>query len=315
MKAKKRIKPKRKQAAKLEREQLMAESRAKMQAPDPLSPENRKKLAIRLGIPVLLAWVVAFVIPGWIPKVVVGTLTLAFAGVAYYVLRYAKRTQAVAEILRTADTAEARKDALEKLGSDFKEGDATATFAKAQLQLQDDPRAALATLETIKLDKVMAPMADETRSQRAMIHLMLGELDEARTLVDLIDLGRHKEPKTRATLAAIMGEAWARTGQAKKAAELLETFDDRDEIYADLLPQLYRSLAFAYAWGNQSKKMKMMLRKMNAVNVQLLMGFITRKKNPMGVSPRGVHPALEREAYNMVMRSGAVKRKMEVKRV
>jgi hypothetical protein len=61
--------------------------------------------------------------------------------------------------------------------------------------------------------------------------------------------------------------------------------------------------------------MKHVLRKMKGINIQLLMGFITKKKNPNGVNPRGVHPLLEREAYSMVMKSGAVPRKMQVKRM
>src|SRR5690606_25034358 len=123
----------------------------------------------------------------------------------------------------------------------------------------------------------MAPVADEARSQRAMIHLMLGEIDKARVLADKVDLSRHKEPKVRATLASVIAEAWARSGAARKAIELLEPFDPEDEVYADLKPQMYRSLAFAYAWANQTKKMKHVLRKMKGINVQLLMGFITKK--------------------------------------
>ena len=64
-------------------------------------------------------------------------------------MRFARKSKAVAEIVRSADTAEARKEALDKLDSDFKEGDTAATFAKAQLQMQDEPRAALATLESV----------------------------------------------------------------------------------------------------------------------------------------------------------------------
>jgi hypothetical protein len=60
--------------------------------------------------------------------------------------------------------------------------------------------------------------------------------------------------------------------------------------------------------------MRATLRRMSAINPQLLMGFITKKKNPMGVNPKGVHPALEKEAYEMVMRSGAVPRKVEFRR-
>jgi hypothetical protein len=76
-----------------------------------------------------------------------------------------------------------------------------------------------------------------------------------------------------------------------------------------------RSLAFAYAWSNQNKKMKATLRKLKGINPQLLMGFITKKKNPGGVNPRGVHPLLEKEAFSMVMKSGAVQRKMQFKRM
>jgi hypothetical protein len=60
--------------------------------------------------------------------------------------------------------------------------------------------------------------------------------------------------------------------------------------------------------------MKGVLRAMAQINPQLLSGFITKKKHPMGVSPRGVHPMLEKEAFDMVMRSGAVPRKVEYRR-
>jgi hypothetical protein len=307
-------KPKKKQLAKLERDKLVQEQRGSMQQPDPFSRENVKKMGLRMGIPLAIGWAIALAFPGWIPKAIAGVATLIMAGIVGWIYRFTSKTKAVASIVRDADTAEKRKEALSKLDTDFKDGDVAATFAKAQLQLQEDPRAALATLETIDLKKVMAPMADETRSQRAMIHLMLGETDHARTLADQVDLSRHKEARTRATLAAIVGEAWARSGQAKKAVEMLENFDLNDDDFKELRPQLYRSLAFAYAWSNQTKKMKATLRKLKSINVQLLMGFITKKKNPQGVSPRGVHPALEKEAYGLVMKSGAVPRKMQFKR-
>jgi hypothetical protein len=308
-------KPKKKLAARQAREDMAAQARSKIETPDPLSPDNLKKLGLRLGIPLAIGWVIAILIPGWIPKAVAGGVTLLLAGLLLYVLRLAKKSRAVADIVRTADTAEARKDAVDKLESGFKKGDVAATFAKAQLQLQDDPRLALATLETINVDKAMPQVADETRCQRSMIHLMLGETDEARQLVDQVDLTRHKEPKGRAALAGIVAEAWARTGQARKAIELLETIDANDPIYADVRAQVFRALAFAYAWSNQTTLMKKQLRKLGSINAQLLMGFITKKKNPGGVNPRGVHPLLEKEAFALVMRSGAVQRKMQVRRM
>ncbi|AKT42667.1 hypothetical protein [Chondromyces crocatus] len=303
-----------KQISKQQREDALAALRSKA-PPDPMAQLKPRALAIRIGIGALILWGIAFAIPGWWAKIVAAVLTVAVLGIVLWALRFTKRTQAVAQIVRQADSAEARKEAISKLESDFKKDDVAATFAKAQLQLQEDPRTALSTLESIKLEKLMPPMADEARAQRAMIHLMLGETDEARGLVDPIDLSRHKEPRSRATLAAIVGEAWARTGQAKKAVELLETFDPSDAAYSDLKPQLLRARAFAYAWANNSQKMKGTLRALSAMNVQFLTGFITKKKHPMGVNPRGVHPALEKEALEVLTRSGAVPRKMQMRRV
>ncbi len=296
------------------REDLIAANRGRQALPaDPFSKQQLKSMGLRIGIPTLLVWAIALAIPSWIPKAVAGVLTVALVGLILWALRYATKSRKVAEIVRAADTPQGRKEAIARLDSEHK--DATeAILAKAQLQLQEDPRAALATLETVKLDRVMAPIADQTRGQRAMIHLLLGETDEARVLVDNIELSRHKEPKTVATLAAITAEAWARTGQAKRALETLETFDLTDVVYEDLKPQLLRARAFAQAWTNNTKAMKGTLRQLAGLNIQYLTGFITKKRMPGGVSPKGVHPLLEKEAFDMVMRSGTVQRKMEMRR-
>lgn len=303
-----------KKLAAKERERLATDSRKKQTAPDPLSPENLKKMGIRLGIPVVVGWVLAVVIGHWIAFAVMGIITVALAGVAIWAIRYARRSKAVVEILQNADTAEGRKEALEKLSTNFKKDDTAAVFARAQLEMQEDPRKALATLEQINLAKVMAPVADEARGQRAMIHLILGETDDAKFLVDKIDLSRHTEVKSRATLTAIVGEAFARSGEAKRAVELLDKFDLNDAAFDDLKPQLLRAKAFAYAWANNTKQMKKTLQDLKAINVQFLMGFVTKKKHPGGVSPRGVHPMLEKEAFDLVMKSGMVQRRMEFKR-
>lgn len=293
------------------RDKLLAEARAKQ--PDPLAALQPRQLALRLGIPALIGWVIAFIIPGWIPKAVVGALTIALIAVVVYVLRRVRRAQRVVDIVKQADSPEARKEAIQKLDSDFKKDDAEAVFAKAQLQMQDDPRQALRTLETIKLDRVMPPEADQARVQRAMIHLMLGETENARELVDKVNIEQHKDAKTRASIVAIIAEAWARSGQAKKAIELLDTLKV-DKDVDDIKPQLLRSRAFAYAWANQTKPMKQTLKELMGLNPQFLSGFITKKKHPMGVAPRGVHPILEKEAFDMLMRSGSVQRRMEFRR-
>ena len=64
------------------KQDLAASQREKQALPaDPFSPAQLKSMGLRIGIPTLIAWAIAFAIPGWIPKVVVGVLTLALAGV------------------------------------------------------------------------------------------------------------------------------------------------------------------------------------------------------------------------------------------
>ena len=286
-----------KKLAARERERLATDAKKKQTAPDPLSSENIRKMALRLGIPVLIGWVLAIWAGGWIIPSIMGVITIALIGVAVWAIRYAQRSKAVVEILQNADTPEARKEALAKLESGFKKDDTAAIFAKAQLEMQEDPRKALATLEQINLAKVMATVADE-----------------ARALVDKIDLSRQSEVKARATLSAIVAEAFARSGDAKRAVELLDKFDLADDAFADLKPQLLRAKAFAYAWANNTKQMRRVLQELKGLNVQYLMGFVTKKKHPGGVSPRGVHPMLEKEAFDLVMKSGMVQRRMEMRR-
>ncbi|HEX9294614.1 MAG TPA: hypothetical protein VF881_02235, partial [Polyangiaceae bacterium] len=234
-----------------------------------------------------------------------GVITVLAAALVVWAIRFAQKTRAVASLVQGADTPQARKEALSKLESGFKKSDTAAIFAKAQLQLHEDPRLALNTLEQIDLGKVMAPIADEARAQRAMIHLILGEADRARQLVDPIELSRHQQSKTRATLVTVIAEAWARTGQGKKALDTLSVFDPEDPEYGELKAQLYRAFAFAYASVNDTKGIRKVLRKMLEINPQLLGGFLMKK----------VHPLLEREAREMLKRSGAVPKKMVVKRM
>lgn len=279
---------------------------------DPLSRQNMKSLGLRLGLPVLAVWLVGAFVAGMshsttarsialgIPVIV----TLLAVGVVVWAVRQARKAQGVASLLRNVDSADDRKAAIEKLEAGYKKNDPAAIFAKAQLELQDDPKKALATLEQIDLQKVMAPVADEARSQRALIHLMMGQVPQARQLADAIEIKRHQEPKTRAMMAGVVAEAWARSGQAKRAIETLSLYDPEDELYEQLKPQLYRAYAYAYAHTNDTKGMRKALRKLIDHDVRLLGGFMTKK----------THPLLQKEARKLVEQSGMVPRKMIVQR-
>jgi len=270
-------------------------------------PVDLKKIYSRVAIVAVIVWIVAFILPGavpgasWYPKAAAGVLTIAAIGVCIWLDRYVKKTQKLGAILKGADTEEGRKAALAKLEKDFKKDDTQAIIAKAQLQMQDDPRAALATLEVVNLDKALAPIAGQVRAMRAMIHLTLGEVQEARALADKLELGKQQEPKTRAMFAAVASEAWARTGMAKKACDTLELFNPEAPEMGEMRVQMWRSRAFAYASLNDVKGVGRALKKLSDMNPHLLGMFVGQKK---------IHPLLEREAKQLVMRLGIVPRKM-----
>jgi hypothetical protein len=301
--------PKRGKAAKKALKQPLV---TRPEMPEGLGNEQLKAMLLRLGIPVLAVWVLGGLVAAvsqssTVRAIALGVpaaITLAVGVLVLWALRQAKKARSVAGILSNVETAEDRKAAIERLETSYKKKDPAAIFARAQLELQEDPKKALATLERIDLNKVLAPVADEARGQRAMIHLMLGEVSQARQLVDGIDLKRAQEPKSRALLAAITGEAWARTGQAKKAQEVLSLYDPEDEAYRQLAPQIYRAQAFASAYASDNRSMKRALKKLLDTDPRLLGGFMIKK----------THPLLQKEARRLLEQSGAVPRKMIIQR-
>lgn len=264
-------------------------------------PVNLSKIYLRGGALVAVVWIIAIILRHWIGFATAGAATLAGIVALLWVKRYIKKTQALGSILKGADSEEGRKAALEQIASQFKKGDTQAVIAKAQLQMQDDPRAALATLEAVNLDKELGPIAGQIRAMRAMIHLTMGETQEARGLVDKLDLGKQQEPKTRVMFAAVASEAWARTGAGRKAVDTLDLFNPEADDMGELRAQLWRSRAFAYAAINDTKGLARSVKKLAEINPHLLGMFVGQKK---------IHPLLEREAKQAVMKLGIVPRKM-----
>ncbi len=219
-------------------------------------PVDLRKSFLRVGGVLAVLWVLAIVFSRWsfIPVIAAGALTVAAIGLGFWVVRYVNKSRELGALLRSAGQTESgRRDALKRLETDFKKGDVQAVLARAQLEMQEDPRQALLTLESVDLSKQLGPVADQVRCTRATIHLQLGQVQEARALVDQLELGKQQEPKTRAMFAAVAGEAWGRTGQGKKAVELLEVFNPDEPGYSEMRVQMWRARAFAYAGAGDMK--------------------------------------------------------------
>lgn len=269
-------------------------------------PFDWKKVLTRTGLVVAAIWALCIAMYSFQKSIawliIPAVLTVGVIGAYFWMRRMLDKQKALGAILDGAGTKEGRAEAIEKLGRDFKGDDAQAVLARAQLEAQDDPRKALETLETVRLDKVMAPVAAQVRAMRAMLHLSIGETDKARQLADALDLGKQQDGKMRAMFATVAGEAWARTGLGQKAKDTLELFDPEEEAHADLRPQMWRARAFAYAATGDTRSMKHALRRLLAVNPHLLGMFVGQKR---------VHPLLEREAKQMVMKSGIVQKQVQ----
>jgi hypothetical protein len=277
-----------------------------------LGPQQIRALLLRLGVPVLVLWMAGGAIAGisttrWIQSLAIGlpvVVTALAVGVLLWSLRQAKKARDVAGLIGQAGSAQERKAAIAKLEQDYKKNDPAAVFAKAQLQLQENPEAALKTLEQIDLGKVVPNIADEARAQRAMIHLLLGQVTQARPLVDGIELKRHEDPRSRAMMVSVMAEAWARGGQAKRANDTLSVLDPEDPAFEQVRPQLWRALAFCAVYNNDTRNMKRALRKLVDIDPRMLAGFLGKK----------THPMLQKEAKRMLEQSGAIPRKVVYQR-
>ena len=295
-------KKKKQSAAALQRE-LRDLAKPAADAPEK-PPVDLRKIFVRVGAILALLWVAAAVLAHWslIPIYVAAALTAVAIGGSIWVVRFVNKSRELGALLRAAsETDEGRKEALKKLEANYKKGDVQATLARAQLEMQEDPRKALATLESVDLSRQLAPVADQVRCMRASLHLQFGELQEARGLVDKMELGKQQEPKTRAMFAAVAAETWGRTGQGKKAIEMLDVFNPEDPEMAEMRLQMWRARAFASAGAGDMKAAGRALRKLAEMNPQLLGMFVGAKK---------IHPMLQQEAKNILVRSGAVPRKM-----
>lgn len=208
---------------------------------------NRKNLGLGLGILAAL-WLTAAMTGSKIVLGIMGVVTLAAAGGLVWVYRLVKKQRSVVSLLQSAQASpEARLAALAQLQGDDK--DVLKMIARAQLEAQDDPKKAIATLEMLDLGKVPSTSQDDVRVLRAQLYLATGRLRDAAMMADGINLGAAPNASAKAMVTAIVGEAWARTGKADRALVILDELklDDPDLGQAAILARMAKIFASFHA--------------------------------------------------------------------
>ncbi len=262
-----------------------------------------------IGAAVAVLWITAFATNSKAFIIVVAVITLVVAVGLAWIYRWAKKQRDMMEMLQTASLSpEARKEALAKLkAAPGADKDVMNAIARAQLQAQEDPDAAIVTLESIELKKVPAQMADDVRAFRAQLYLMKGRAKEARDLADEIKVTNSANPESRGMLAATVAEAWARTGKHVEALELLNTIKPEDpDFEKSKVPLLYARIYAQFAAGKRDA-------------VRYDMGALAKQDiNLLGrfVMPQlRVHPELQKIARAVLEKNPEVRKMAQKQRV
>lgn len=270
-------------------------------APNPLDGAfplfNKKTLATGGGI-VILVWLTALLTGSKIVVGIVAVLTLALAGLLVYALRQFNKQKAVYALLKDGQASpEARRAALEQLAAqDPQAQDLLNAIAKAQLQAQDDPDAALKTLEGIDLQKAPQEAADQVRVFRAQILLFKNRAREARDLADQVNVPATGPVEGRAMMAAVVAEAWARTGKFKEALVLLEEFKPDNAELGQTKPFILFARVFAFFAAGQKERAAKDLKALMAIDVNMLGRFV--QPGP------GIHIELRKMATEVLQTHG-----------
>lgn len=236
---------------------------------------NKRSVPTLIGI-VVAVWVSAAMIGSPWALVGAGVLTLAGAGGLWWLWRRTKQQSELMALLQRAQSSpEAREEALAQLAAkDGKDADVLSGLARAQLLAQTDPDGAIEILAAIDLSKVPGEAADQVRTFRVQLLLLRNRVREARDVADRIVVASSGPEAGRAMTAAVVAEAYARTGAAADAVPLIEPFDPGNAELSQVAPLLLYARAFAlHATGKKDSARKAM-RQLMAIDPNLLARFV-----------------------------------------
>ena len=261
----------------------------------------KKKTLIYIGLITAAIWAFTIQTGSTVLLIITSVLTallLAVMTYAFFVLRKQKRM--VGLLQGATSSPEARRAALAKL-SEGKDAKAPVQlFARAQLLAADDPKAALDLLETMELKSYPGPIQDDVALLQSQLYLSFGKTQQARKLVDTMNLDNPERKKVRSFAATVVAEAWARTGKPKEALALLDTLEPTKDNKEQIALQARIAKVFAKFASNQRNAARTELVGLADENVEYLGRFLAPQFR--------VHPELQKLARTVAQQHPSARR-------
>ena len=254
-----------------------------------------------IGAAVALLWALVIASGSKVAAGVMGVVSVALVAGGVWVWRWIQKQQRLAKLVTAAQgSPEERKKALEQLNDPEAGKDVMNLIVRAQIEAQEDPEKALATLESVDIDKVPAVAQDDVRAMKAQMYLLNGRVREAAELADKMKPSNAQQAEQRGMMVATMSEAWARSGREKEAADLLGTFSPDDATYEKVkVPLLFARIFANHALRKNDLARKDMLA-LSKENVNYLGRFLEKRFKP----PQD----LQKMAQEVAMRNPEVKK-------
>lgn len=238
-----------------------------------------KRNGLTVAAIVAVVWISAAMIGHWAALVGAAVLTATIAGGLWWLWRKQKKQMEILQLLQRAQgSPEARQAALRELAASGAAGDKDAAvlagLAQAQLQAQSDPDAALETLAAMDLSKLPQDAADQVRTLQAHLLLIRNRSREARSLADVMAVPATGPLAGRAMTAAVIAEAYARTGRPADALPILEPFPPDHPELGEVRPILLFARVFAFFGANKPERARKDMKALLAIDMNLLGRFV-----------------------------------------
>lgn len=264
-------------------------------------PSMNWKVVGQIAIGFAVVWIVAGMLTpyiGYWGLGIAGVLTLVAIGFGLYIWNMMRKSANIVDILKGATDEEGRAKAMAALSAGKGGDDVMNKLAQSQLMMQEDPKEAVAILESIDIKKAPKLLQNDVRAQLGLLYLITNRAKEARALADEMSLDGQVQQKQKAMYAAVMAESFARTGKGSEAGKLLETFDADDPEYAEVRALLLR--AQVYTWNNLKKRgrARTALMRLARIDPNQLGAFLQK----------GTHPQIVALAREVAQKEGLVPR-------